>query len=72
MDNHESHLSIVAIDKARDLGIVLLTIPPKIPHKLQPLDACVHGPFKTEYNIALDNWMRRNPGKNMTIYEVSS
>ena len=31
IDNHESHLSIAAIDKARDLGIVLLTIPPKHP-----------------------------------------
>ena len=28
MDNHESHLSIVAIDKARDLGIVFLAISP--------------------------------------------
>ena len=72
MDNHESHLSIAAIDKARDLGIVLLTIPPKTSHKLQPLDVSVYGPFKTGYNIAMDNWMRTNPGKNVTIYEVSS
>ena len=72
MDNHESHLSIAAIYKARDLGIVLLTIPPKTSHKLQPLDVSVYGPFKTGYNIAMDNWMRTNPGKNVTIYEVSS
>ena len=26
MDNHESHLSIAEIDKARDLGIAILTI----------------------------------------------
>ena len=72
MDNHESHLSIAAIDKARDLGIVLLTIPPKTSHKLQRLDVSVYEPFKTGYNIAMDNWMRTNPGKNVTIYEVLS
>ena len=72
MDNDESHLSIAAIDKARYLGIVLLTIPPKTSHKLQPLDVSVYGPFKTGYNIAMDNWMRSNPGKNVTIYEVLS
>ena len=72
MDNQESRLSIAAIDKAKDLGIVLLTIPPKTSPKLQPLNVSVYGPFKTGCNIAMDNWMRTNPGKNVTIYEVSS
>ena len=40
-DNHELHLSIAAIDRARDLDIVLLTIPPKTSHKLRPLDVSV-------------------------------
>ena len=65
MDNRESHLSIAAIDKAKDLSIVLLTIPPKTSYKLQPLDVSVYGPFRTGYNIAMDNWMRTNPGKNV-------
>ena len=72
VDNHESHFSIAAIDKARDLGIVLLTISSKTFHKLQLLDVSVYGPFKTGYNIAMDNWMKTNPGKNVTIYEVLS
>ena len=72
MDNHESHLSIAAIDKAKDLGIVLLSIPPKTSHKLQSLDVSVYGQFKTGYNITMDNGMRTNPGKNVTIYEVLS
>ena len=73
IDNHESHLSIAAIDKAKDLGIVLLTIPPKMSHKLlQPLDISVYGPFKSGYNKAMDNWMRTNPGRSVTIYEVPS
>ena len=72
MDNHESHLSIAAIDKARDLGIVLLKIPPKTLHKLQPLDVSVYGPFKSGCNKVMDNWMKTNPGRSVTIYEVPS
>ena len=72
MDSHESHLSIAAIGKARDLGIVLLTIPLKTSHKLQPLDVSVYEPFKSGYNKAMDNWMRTNPGRSVTIYEVPS
>ena len=72
MDNYESHLSIAAIHNARDLGIVLLTIPPKTSHKLQPLDVSVYGPFKTGYNITVDNGMKFKPGRNVRIYEVSS
>ena len=37
LDNHESHLSIALIDYYRDNGIVLLTLPPRCSHKLQPL-----------------------------------
>ena len=36
------------------------------------MDISVYGPFKTGYNIAIYNWMRTSPGKNVTIYEVSS
>lgn len=52
MDNHESHISIDAIELARENGIIMLTIPPHTSHKLQPLDRGVFGPFKTYYNDA--------------------
>ena len=70
MENHESHLSIAAIDKARNLGIILLTIPPKTSHKLQPLNVSVYGPFNSGYNKAMDNWMRTKSGRSVTIYEL--
>ena len=71
LDNHESHISLAAIDKARECGIVLLTIPPKTSHKLQPLDKSVFSPFKASYNRAADNWMRSSPGKRVTIYKIA-
>ena len=70
LDNHETHISLSVIDKACEKGIVLLTIPPKTSHKLQPLDKTVFGSFKSSYNRAMDNWLRCNPGKKVTIYEI--
>ena len=63
LDNHKSHISLRVIDKAKSSGIVMLTIPPKISHRLQPLDVSVFGPFKRSYNKAMDNWMRTYPGQ---------
>ena len=59
-----------AIDFARDRGIVSLTIPPHTSHKLQPLGKSCYGPFKTAFNKAMDNWLRTNPGKTVTIYDI--
>lgn len=70
LDNHESHVTIQAINKARENGIVMLTIPPHTSHKLQPLDRGVFGPFKVYYNKACQNWTLSHPAKPITIYEV--
>ena len=72
MDNHDSHISLKAIDMAKANGIVLLTIPPHTSHRLQPLDRSVYGPFKGAYNRAMDGWLRSNPGKTVTIYDIPS
>lgn len=70
LDNHASHVSIKCIDYCRDNGIVMLSFPPHCSHKLQPLDRSVYGPFKKAVNTACDGWMRANPGKTMTIYDI--
>lgn len=72
MDNHESHITVEAINKAKDNGIVLFTIPPHTTHKLQPLDRGVFGPFKTYYNEACKNWLLNNPGKPLSIYDIAA
>ena len=69
LDNHDSHLSIEALDLLKDNGVTVLSFPPHCSHKLQPLDRSVYGPFKKYVNTACDNWMTTNPGKTMTIYE---
>ena len=72
LDNHEVHNSVAANEEAKENGIVMLTIPPHTSHRLQPLDKAVYDPFKLSYNRAMEGWLRSNPGKTITIYDISS
>lgn len=72
LDNHESHLYLPVIDYCRENGVVLLSFPPHCSHKLQPLDRSVFGPFKKLINQEMDSWIKSNPGKRFTIYDLSS
>lgn len=71
LDNHESHVSISTINKAKESGVILLTFPPHCNHRLQPLDVSVYGPFKSRYNAACNDWLTNNPGKAISIYNVA-
>lgn len=70
-DNHESYLSIEALDLAKESGMTVLTLHPHTTAKMQPLDVGLNGPFKVYYNSAVDSWLMKNPGKPMTIYNVA-
>ncbi|KAJ8933044.1 hypothetical protein NQ314_014284 [Rhamnusium bicolor] len=70
MDNHDSHLSIEAIDYCRDHGIVILTLPPHTSNRFQPLDKTVFGPFKIYFDQSADNWMLNHPAETITIYDL--
>lgn len=74
LDNHQSHISIEAIDYAKEHNITMLSFPPHCSHALQPLDKSVFGPFKKYLNTAMDNWMRepRNANKSMTVHILPS
>lgn len=72
MDNHQSHLSIEAIDLCKNNGVTILTIPPHCTNKLQPLDVGLLKPFQTFYNAAVDAWMMNHPGQTFTIYNVAA
>lgn len=71
MDNHESHLSVPAIDYCKENGITILTLPPHTSNKLQPLDRTVFGPFKRCFNQGADNWMLSHPGQTLSIYDLA-
>jgi hypothetical protein len=71
LDNHGSHVSITAINVAKENGVVILILPPHTSRKLQPLDCTVFGPYKAYYNACLNDWMLSNTGKHVTIYKVA-
>lgn len=71
-DNHASHLSIQALNKAKESGIVILTLPPHSSNKMQPLDVSCYAPFKAYYASAVDAWNKQHPGRVFSIYEVAS
>lgn len=70
VDNHESHVTIEAVDYARDNGIVYLSFPPHTTHRLQPLDVGIFGPFKAKLKTAFNDWHVNNPGKTLNIYNL--
>lgn len=70
-DNHESHISLAAINIAKENGITVITFPPHSTHKLQPLDVGVFKAFQAYYSRAIDSWMMHHPGQTMSIYEVA-
>lgn len=69
-DNHERHVTIEAINYARDNGIVYLSFPPHTSHRLQPLDVAVFGPFKSKLKTVFNNWHVSNTGKTIGIYDI--
>uniref|UniRef100_A0A336MLY5 CSON003630 protein n=1 Tax=Culicoides sonorensis TaxID=179676 RepID=A0A336MLY5_CULSO len=70
MDNHESHISVNAIEFCRSNGITCLSFTPHTSHNLQPLDVSVYGPFKAKLKTAFSDWHTYNVGKTLTIYNV--
>ena len=70
MDNHEAHISLAAIAKAKANGVVVLTIPPYTSHKLQPLYKLVYGPYKRAYGRAAVAWMRFHPNTSLNVYHI--
>ena len=71
LDNHVSHKSIEAIEKANENGVVLLTLPPHTSSKLQPLDHSVFRSLKVNYSKECDRWMTNNHGKKITEYDMA-
>ncbi|XP_042363242.1 uncharacterized protein LOC121958403 [Plectropomus leopardus] len=66
----QARMSQRAWDIAKEKGIIMLPIPPRTSHRLQPLHKTVFGSFKNFYRRALDGWYKSNPGKTPSIYQI--
>ncbi|KAH9627792.1 hypothetical protein HF086_000177 [Spodoptera exigua] len=66
-DNHESHISIEAVNYCRNNGIVS----PHTSYKLQSLDISDFEPFKGKIKIAFNAWHVRNIGKTLSTNNIA-
>lgn len=72
LDGHTIHSkNLDAVLLARENGIILLQLPGHTTHRLQPLDVSFFKPMSTYYTQAIETWMRTNPGRAVTQYQVS-
>lgn len=60
-----SHISLRIFNLAIVKNIVLIKFPSHLTDKLQPLDKCVFGPFKTEWNKLLIKFGKEMVGKGI-------
>ena len=56
---------------AKNHNVVLFVLPPRTSHLIQPLDVCVLIPLKAMYNRECQLFMQRNPGINISKYQVA-
>lgn len=71
LDGHFSHKDLAVLDYAKKHGVVLLSFSPHCTHHMQPLDKTVYGPLKTYFSEEIQKWLRNNPGRIVTDYQVS-
>ena len=62
LDGHKSHLTLEVIQKAKEHGVDMLSLPSHTSHVLQPLDVACFKPFKTAFRAYRDKYMMDNHG----------
>jgi len=72
LDGHATHTqNIQVILRAREKGVIMLSLPPHCSHRLQPLDLTFFKPLSCYYSQCIDTWMRSNPGLPVTEQKVT-
>lgn len=73
LDGHSTHTkSLEVIDLARGNGVILLCLPPHTSTRLHPLDVTFFKPLSLYYGEELRKWLHCNPGKVVTLWQISS
>ena len=58
-------------DCAEKHNVVLFVLPPHTSHLTQPLDVGAFGPLKSMYSKECQMYLQKNPGINITKYEIA-
>ncbi|XP_050293763.1 uncharacterized protein LOC126734264 [Anthonomus grandis grandis] len=71
LDGHYSHTkNLEVITVARENYVHIICLPLHSTHRMQPLDVAFMSPFKTYYTQEITNWLRLNPGRVVTGYQI--
>jgi hypothetical protein len=72
LDGHSSHTrNLDVINLGREHHVAVLCLLPHSTHMMQPLVFSFMSSFKTYYAQEIEQWMRRNDGRVVTIYQVA-
>ena len=71
VDGHASHLTLKLMKYTQEQGIILLCLPSKCTHWLQPLDKSMYKPLKTNYDRECSLYMRDHAGERITRYAIT-
>ncbi|XP_065673859.1 uncharacterized protein LOC136090813 [Hydra vulgaris] len=71
LHGHATHTkNLNAILKASKSGVIMLSLPPHTTHRMQPLDISVFKPLQTYFEQEVKKWLRLNPGRGITKFQV--
>lgn len=70
LDNHSTHCSAEAYNFCRENGIVMVSLPPHMSHRLQP-DVVFYSPLKAAYRRECDLFMKSKNLIKITPYNVA-
>jgi hypothetical protein len=72
MDNHSNHASIWSHSFCQINCIIMVSIPPHTPHRMQPLGISSFEPLKSAYNRECTLYTRNLPPETIRKEEISS
>ncbi|XP_021708727.1 tigger transposable element-derived protein 6-like [Aedes aegypti] len=73
LDGHASHTkNLEFLDKAKRSHVTVVSMPSHCSHRLQPLDVSFMGPLKTNLSQVIEKYLKMNPGKVITLNEISA
>ena len=58
--------SIDVLDYVSEIGVVMVVLPPRTTHRLQPLDVGFYKPLQTYYDQFIERWLRNHPERTFT------
>lgn len=72
LDGHTTHSkNLDALYLAKANGIIMLQLPGHTTNRIQPLDVAFFKPLSTYYIQSTEKWLRSNPGRQVTQYQVA-